>query len=260
MFASRTMNGMDRSGLQDQWVQEEHQPFSGWDFAHLEGRMISGEPPWSYPDRARVLMRSAASMVDIDTGGGERLLELRDSWPKKVTATEGYPPNVRLATERLAPLGVSVVEAESTGQPLPFADGAFDLVLNRHAGINVPETARILKSGGTFLTRQVHGMWAHDLMAFFNAKPQWPWATAAKYAPELESAGLKIVAVKEWEGSIAFTDVGAIVYYLRAVPWLVPDFSVRKYLNQLHGLQDRLDAGTPLSFFAANYLIEARKL
>lgn len=250
---------MEQNGLVDRWADEERQPFTGWDFAHLKGRMSDAEPPWSYPVRAAALMRGSSSMVDIDTGGGERLLEMRKAWPGNVAATESYPPNFRLAAERLSPLGVTVVQVESTGVLLPFAGGAFDLVLNRHAGINVVETARILAPGGTFLTRQVHGMWAHDLMAVFGTKPQWPWATPAKFGPELESAGLKVVDIKEWEGRLTFTDVGAVVYYLKAVPWLVQGFSVKEHLKPLLALQDRLDSGQPLSFFAALYLIEARK-
>ena len=152
-----------------------------------------------------------------------------------------------------------MVQTESTEAPFPFADGAFDLVLNRHAGINVSEISRILASGGAFFTQQVHGMWAHDLMAVFGAKPQWPWATPARYGPQLESAGLKIVDIKEWEGRLSFTDVGAIVYYLKAVPWLVPGFSVKEHLKPLQTLQDRLESGRSPSFFAALYLIEARK-
>ena len=43
-----------------------------------------------------------------DTGGGERLLKLKEHWPQKVVVTEEYPPNFKLVTERLAPLGVIV--------------------------------------------------------------------------------------------------------------------------------------------------------
>ena len=65
---------------------------------------------------------------------------------------------------------------------------------------------------GTFLTQQVHGMWAWDLQAAFDAIPQWPDVTAAMYAPLLEAVGLTIVNVEEWEGRLKFSDVGAIVY------------------------------------------------
>lgn len=92
----------------------------------------------------------------------------------------------------------------------------------------------ILAQGGAFLTQQVHGLWAHDLIAVFGAKPQWPDATLDRYVPLLEAAGLTIADTRDWSGQISFTDVGAIVYYLRAVPWLVPGFSVATHSEQLY--------------------------
>jgi hypothetical protein len=52
--------------------------------------------------------------------------------------------------------------------------------------------------------------------------------------------------------------VGAIVYYLRAVPWLVPGFSVDTHLDALLALHNRLARGEELIFQARKYLIEAR--
>ncbi len=222
--------------------------------------MLLEEPPWSYTNRAKQLMRRASSVLDIGTGGGERLLALRDSWPETVAVTEGYPPNVRLATERLVPLGVRVVEADSDEvSPMPFEDGEFALVLNRHAALHVDEIARILVAGGSLLTRQVHGLWAHDLLASFDARPQWPDATPEMYLPRLQTAGFDIVDVRDWSGKLAFTDVGAVVYYLKAVPWLVPGFSVDFLVNDLIALQKQIDKQGQLECWASNYLIEARK-
>ena len=251
---------MDRDSLIAAWQHAETQPFSGWDFACLAGRMIEDDPPWDYLARAAVLMRQATSVVDLDTGGGERFLELRPHWPAKVVVTEGYPPNFDLVTQRLAPLGVQVLSVRLTDDaPLPFADGEFDLVLNRHAAFNPAEVARILASGGSFLTQQVHGLWAADLLAAFGATPQWPDAAPEKYVPRLQATGLAIVDVQEWQGALCFADVGALVYYLKAVPWLVPGFSVVTHSDALFALQKRLDAEGELRFTARKYLIEARK-
>ncbi len=204
-------------------------------------------------------MRQASSVIDMGTGGGERLLKLLEHWRGKVVATEDYPPNFRLATERLFPFGVQVVDVRLTdGGPMPFADGEFALVLNRHSGLNAREVARILAPGGTFLTQQVHGLWAADLLAIFGAKPQWPDSTPAKYLPRLKAAGLTIVNTQEWSGRLSFTDVGAIVYYLKAVPWLVPCFSVETHSKQLLNLQRRLESGQGLVFTERKYLIEAQ--
>ena len=56
-----------------------------------------------------------------------------------------------------------------------------------------------------------------------------------------------------------FTDVGAIVYYLKAIPWVVPGFTVKSHLRYLLVLQERLEAGEELGFYAAKFLIEASK-
>lgn len=242
------------------WQREEQEPFAGWDFCHLDGRMIEEQALWSYTTRAAELLRLASSVIDLGTGGGERLLKLRDYWPSKVVATEDYPPNVRLAAERLAPCGaqLAVVSLAFDGG-MPFADAAFDLVLNRHSGFDPREVARIVAPGGAFLTQQVHGLWARDLLAVFDATPQWPDAAPQKYIPWLVAGGMTITDVREWEGSLSFTDVGAIVYYLKAVPWLVPGFSVATHTQHLLQLQRRVDRGERLAFSARKYLIEAHK-
>jgi len=251
---------MNQEALIENWKYEEQQPFIGWDFSYLDRRMLEEQPPWSYSARAAELMKHSSSVVDLDTGGGEGFLKLHEHWPHKVVATEHYPPNFKLATERLTPFGAKVVDIQlSDFGPMPFADGEFDLVLNRHAAFNPYEVGRVLPFGGTFLTQQVHGLWAVDLLAAFDAKPQWPDATSEKYLPRLQEAGLEIINAQDWAGGLTFTDVGAIVYYLKAIPWLVPGFSVDSHLKYLFALQNRLENKVSLTFTTRKYTIEARK-
>ena len=93
-----------------QWREEERWPFFGWDFSHLRGRCIEDAPPWSYENMVRDRLRTASSVLDLGTGGGERLSAFRDVLPRRTVATEGCPPNRELARKRLAPLGIQVVE------------------------------------------------------------------------------------------------------------------------------------------------------
>jgi SAM-dependent methyltransferase len=244
-----------------QWEAEEQVPFSGWDFSYLAGRMVEEALPWDYLAQAAARMDQARSALEMETGGGEKLLGLRPHWPPRLIATEEYLPNLALARQRLEPLGVHVAEVRCTEiDPLPFADGEFDLVLNRHGAFNPDEVARILALGGVFLTQQVHGMHAADLMARFGAKPQWPDATPERYAPWLERAGLTIRERKEWTGRLRFTDVGALVYYLKAVPWTVEGFAVARDGAVLLEMQEQLERGEALEFHGGHYLIEARKV
>jgi len=242
------------------WKAEEKVPFTGWDFSYLDGRMIEEEVPWSYMARAEALMGQVTSLLDMDTGGGERLLAMRAAWPKRVVATEAYPPNVKLARARLSPLGATLVEVDVDNErAMPFANGEFGLVLNRHAAFNSREVARLLAPGGTFLTQQVHGLFAYDLLAAFAVEAPWPDATPEFYLPLLTAAGLEIVAHEDWSGKLIFNDIGALVYYLNAVPWTVPNFSVATHLQELLTLQQRLEREGPLHFVAKKYLIEAQK-
>lgn len=64
-----------------------------------------------------------------------------------------------------------------------------------------------------------------------------------KAVAQLETVGLKILEQKEDLTKTRFYDVGAIVYYLKAVPWQVPDFTVEKYFDKLveiHNIIERL--------------------
>lgn len=241
------------------WRRQEAEPFVGWDFSALQGRMTESPLPWDYLALARAALAGRRRLLDLGTGGGERLLELQDAWPPSVTVTEGYPPNVALAAERLTPRGVSVVEA---GLPrngdLPFADGAFDLVLNRHSGFSPRAVSRVLAPGGAFLTQQVHGRTFDDLMAEFGVEPPWPESVPESYGPELEASGMRIRRCESFAGPTAFHDIGALVFYLGAVPWTVPGFTVDGHLDTLLRLHRRLAEG-PLVFTARHYLIEAVK-
>ncbi|MBN1312394.1 MAG: methyltransferase domain-containing protein [Anaerolineae bacterium] len=242
------------------WKHEEQQPFTGWDFSYLAGRMIEEMPPWSYLEQASELMRQSSAVLDMGTGGGERLLEIQKDWPEKVVVTEDYPPNVKLAEERLGPLGVTVVNVSLKQNGLiPFEDNEFDLILNRHSGFNCAEVARTLTPGGVFLTQQIHGLWAQDLLAEFGTTPPWPDATPEHHAAGLKAAGLDIEKVEEWRGQLIFHDIGALVYYLKAVPWLVPGFSVEAHLDNLLRLQAQMQNRGQLVFEARKYLLRARK-
>ncbi len=53
----------------------------------------------------------------------------------------------------------------------------------------------------------------------------------------LEAAGLEVTHVQSGAGRLRFTDVGAPVYYLKAVSWSVAGFSVDTHLQTLLRLQ-----------------------
>ncbi len=241
----------------DQWKRDAAAPFEGWDFSYLKDRVSEAEPGWDYLALARAAGSRSRDILDVATGGGE-ILSTLGPFPGRVRATEGYVPNVAVARRRLAPLGIEVFQA-NTASGMPFEDGAFDLVINRHGGFRPEEMHRMLKPGGTFLSQQVGGDNLADLIADFGAQPKWPDNTLSRIADHFRGLGCAVTRAEEWRGPVTFADVGAIVYFLTAVPWVAPGFDVTTHLAHLEALERRRAAGEPLRFTYTRFLIEARK-
>ena len=245
------------NNLYSQWKKEEQEPFKGWDFAYLKTRLRVEKPPWDYKKEAKKLIKKAASVLDIGTGGGEFFASL-GSFPKQTVATESWPPNVAIAKKRLSPLSIRVIKTDKSGK-LPFKDNEFDLVLSRHSYYKEEEVFRILKKGGIFFTQQVGGKNLQDLAKEFNIKSGFESWTVKIAKGKLKRVGFTIKVAKEWSGKTEFKDVGAVIYTLKAIPWIVKGFTVDKYLPVLEKLQNRLNKDKKLSFLTTRFLIKAIK-
>lgn len=248
---------MISDALLDQWNRDAAAPFEGWDFSYLNGRMIEREPHWSYLDLAKAAVGRAQDILDVATGGGEIFSSLAP-FPARATAVEGHVPNLAVARRRLEPLGVEVFQG-NTGSGMPFEAGSFDLVLNRHGGFRAAEMHRILRPGGVFLTQQVGGDNLADLIAAFGARLAYPNNTLELVREDLVALGCEIKRSEAWRGPVTFHDVGALVYFLKAIPWVVEGIEVERSRDVLERLHRELQAGRPLEFTYSRFLIEAVK-
>ncbi len=243
----------------DDLVEEAaRRPVSGWDFRFLDNRLAEDPLPWSYEERAAQLVRAArAPVLDLGTGGGEFLSSLAPL-PPGSRATEGWPPNVPVARRRLAALAVDVVEPGPDGS-LPLPSGAFGAVLDRHEAYEAAEVGRVLAPGGVFLTQQVGSDDGRELSALLEGPPpdrDADWNLDAAVAG-LEGAGLAVTRARQARTSRRFHDVGALVSYLRMVPWQVPGFDARTHRGPLLRLHRDMARGTPLTCTVHRFLVEA---
>ena len=233
----------------------------GWDFSWLDGRASEERPPWGYARMIGQRLAKSAAALDIQTGGGE-VLAGAPRLPPVTAATEGWPPNLAKATRLLAPRG-AVVVADDDQPPLPFADAAFDLVLSRHP-IRAwwDEIARVLKPGGTYLSQEVGPESVFGLAEYFLG-PQSQENRMRRHSDHAVSAakaaGLDVVDVRDARLRMEFHDVGAVIYFLRKVIWIVPGFSVDEYLPRLRELHTQIVDSGPFVDHSARFLIEARK-
>lgn len=249
-------------------------PLKGWDFGWIreQGRFQETALPWDYAALVARQEQRSPDLLDIGTGGGERLASFVPHPPRTI-ATESYAPNVRRAARRLSPLGIQVVQtsgardnarqrdSDSAGR-LPFRDGAFHLVIDRNEAFVAREVARVLAHGGTFLTEQTGSSEIPELHRLLGEPlppvpyPEWELALART---QVTRAGLDVRESEEARFEMTFQDVGVLVWYLLAVPWVVPGFSVERHRDRLIELHAQMRRDGPLRIARYGFWLEATK-
>ncbi|MFW9923550.1 MAG: class I SAM-dependent methyltransferase [Candidatus Thorarchaeota archaeon] len=244
------------------FLNDSLHPFSGWDFTYIKDRIVTEPITWSYPSIILPYIRQVNSLLDMGTGGGEFLASLQPL-PKKTFATEAYVPNIPIAKKTLEPLGV-IVRQIFEDNKLPFANDFFELIINRHEAYDAKEVFRALKSEGLFITQQVGGTNDLDINRLLGAEVSdktvdylfWNLSYAVN---ELKDAGFKIIQEKEASPISRCFDIGAIIFYMKAAPWQMPDFSVEKYREQLFSLHKKIAKDGYIDITSERFLIIARK-
>jgi SAM-dependent methyltransferase len=233
-------------------------PIRGWDFSWFDGRASEERPSWHYLEMVEERIGTASKMLDLESGGGEWLDQLR-RLPPTLIAVEPWWPNVSIAAQGLRPRGAHVVAADD--RRLPFDGGFFDLVTSRHpVRVWWDEIARVLRAGGMYLSQQVGPHTVGELVEFLVG----PGPTGESRDPELareraEHAGLRVLNLRSEQVRTVFYDVGAVIYFLRLVVWIVPDFTVDRYRDRLHELHEHIEREGSFVAHATRFLIEAQK-
>lgn len=249
---------MTRS-FDDLVAEAEAADVSGWDFSWLDGRAEEQRPSWGYARLMAERLATARAALDIQTGGGE-VLASASKLPPLTVATESWPPNVARATALLRPRGVPVV-VDADEPPLPFGDAAFDLVVSRHpVTVWWDEIARVLAPGGTYFSQQVGPGSVREVSEFFlGPHPEDDGRSPERARARAEQAGLAVVDLRYETLRTEFRDVGAMVWFLRKVIWIVPGFTVERHRDRLRDLHEHIRREGPFQARTTRFLIEARK-
>ena len=234
-------------------------PVEGWDFSWFAGRATEQRPSWGYARLIADRMAQATRALDLQTGGGEVLASIPRA-PETLVATEGWPPNAALARKRLAPLGGTVVEA-GEDDDLPFPDNTFDLVVSRHpVTVHWPEIARVLAPGGTYLSQQVGAGSLRELIDFMmGPQPIGDARDPERARREATAAGLTVTDLRAEALRIEFSDIAAVIVFLRKVIWTVPNFTVDAYRARLEALHTQIESNGPFVAHSQRFLIQAHK-
>ena len=252
---------MNIEELKSIWKKEENAArIHGWDFSHIHGRYEEEQDlPWDYESIVRHYLTEDTELLDYDTGGGEFILTLKHPY-SKTSATEGYPPNVKLCREMLVPLGIRFKEC-SVASDIPFDDASFDLIINRHGDFDAPELYRLLRHNGIFITEQVGGENDRDLVELVlpGTKAPFPHLHLEEQRTVFEEAGFQILQAEEAFRPITFYDVGAFVWFARIIEWEFPGFSVDRCFENLVKMHHTIENNGKITGTIHRYLIVARK-
>jgi SAM-dependent methyltransferase len=241
-------------------AEAEAAPIEGWDFSWLDGRATEERPSWHYSELVARRAAAATKMLDLDTGGGEMLAGLA-KLPPALVGAEGYMPNVVVAAHRLQPRGAYVVAAHGDRPALPFRTDSFDLVTSRHPVVAWwEEIARVLQPGGTYLSQQV-GPGSVREVSDFMLGPSPPSLTRDPERARIlaEEVGLIVEDLRSERLRTVFNDIGAVVYFLRLVIWIVPGFTVDAFRDRLRALHEQIQRDGPFVAHATRFLIRATK-
>jgi SAM-dependent methyltransferase len=215
--------------------------------------------PWNYKNIVKKYFYGKETLLDMDTGGGEFLASL-NNLPKNIFATEGYKPNIPIAKKRLEEKGI-ILNSIDEDNLIPFDDEYFDIIINRHGSYDAKELKRVLKKGGIFITQQVGGLNGIDInMAFKTKTMKYIEWCLVKNIEIFKEAGMEIIESRENIGKMKFRDVGAIVYYLKCIPWQVDDFCIEKYYKKLEILNEIIEKDGSINFISHRFYIIIRKL
>lgn len=251
---------MNVQELKKYLLSEEAHAFTGWDFSYIKNRMKQEKLSWSYRDIVETYRKDTYKLLDMGTGGGEFLLSLKHPY-ENTAVTEAYPPNAALCKEKLTPLGIDVHQIFNDSE-LPFEDGSFEIILNRHEAYDVNELARILKTGGFFITQQVGGQNNNSLSKRLidNFVPQFPYHNLINNVSKLENAGFKIIFAKEEFPQLEFCDIGAVAYYAKIIEWEFPNFTVEGCFDKLCDMYNDFLLGDTITTRQHRFMIVAQKL
>ncbi|MBA2467891.1 MAG: class I SAM-dependent methyltransferase [Chloroflexia bacterium] len=243
-----------------QVIADEVGERQGWDFSRMS---TEREPvPWDYIDVVSRFLRPTDMVLDVGTGGGERLLSLADRY-RRAVGVDPDPEMLRVArgnAGRHSNVRFLLAPAERLE---PLDDGAFDVVLTRHAPAFVPELDRVTKAGGLFICQGVGSRNMANVRRAFNTSSEALYVDAYQtMLSDLAARGWRLVAEGHYDVCYWVKDVPSIVFWFQAIAGAneVPgEFSIAKHYGVINALIQRFGSDLGLETNEHRTLVIARK-
>jgi SAM-dependent methyltransferase len=165
--------------------------------------------PWDYHDVALRYLRPSDVVLDVGTGGGEKLRDLAPSFGHGL-GIDADPEMVRLARQNPAAANLSFRVCTDRLESVPEA---FDVILDRHAPFDLTAIAAHLRPGGYFITQQVGERNMACVKAALGQLPSPPPIGRQAIA----DSGLQPLAFMEYDVEYVVRDIESLVFWLNAL-------------------------------------------
>ncbi len=191
-------------------------PLEGWDWSRLRVRRATA--PWDYIEIVRSLLRPTDHVLDIGTGGGEKLIGYVDHCAS-VVGIDSDPEMIKTANENLPPDLAGRISFQVGDANAPeFENESFDTVLNRHSVVNPVETVRVLRPGGTFVHQNVGSQNLKALVDPWRDMGDLELQDALELRDQFVALGCEVLDFREYDVEYVFLDEESLLFQLKAMP------------------------------------------
>lgn len=220
---------------------EQAGSLNGWNFSRLQ--VVEEGVRWDFFEEAAKRCTTSDLLLDIGTGGGERLLAA-SACALLAIGIDHSEAMIRTAAANLAASPASNVRfMRMEAEKLDFPDHFFNVITCRQSEFYAEEVRRVLVHGGVFLTQQVsEGDKSNIRHAFqerraFGEKPDG--TLQGRCLTELGEAGFTDLRCFEYDAEEYYGSVEDLIFLLKHTP-IVPGFGeeesdfeiLRKFVEQ----------------------------
>lgn len=199
---------------------------ANWDFSNINYEE-EFENSWDMYDEVKKYADEKSLILDLGTGGGEKVLSKMPKDVGMIIGTDLSPNMIKTAKENLAKTrDIKAKFLVMDNLKIEFPDGLFDIVTARHTVINAKEIYRVLNDTGLLIVRGVnqHDCW--DMKELFNRGQAYKDKTAIseKDYIDIKNAGFKKIEKIAIEGNEYYKTPEDLLNLLSKAP-ILDDFS-----------------------------------
>lgn len=196
---------------------------NGWDFSRVKA--VSEGVKWDFFNEVALRCTPTDLLLDIGTGGGERLLSIADCCLLLIGIDQSQNMIQSANANSLKSKKPNIRFLHMDAEHLEFPRRFFDVVSCRQSPFNANEIAKVLTEEGVFLTQQVSEHDKLNLVQAFgrNRTPDEDGTLLTKYVSDLTQAGFSDIQTKEYDAAEYYATYEDLLFLLKHTP-TIPGF------------------------------------